>query len=333
MSTQGLAAAVAVVGGLVLAVLLFVPVAAVQYRRQGRLTGGDLLTLIATAVYGLALWTYTLLPLPASRDFRCREPITRFSSIVDGVRSHPHATLLDLARNPMVLQVVLNVALFVPLGVMLRMRLRRGVVTAGLVGFAVSMAIELTQYTGIWGIYPCAYRYFDVGDLVANPTGAIVGSLMAAVVFGRSPEPRSKVPPRLTTGRRMVALASDLVVIGVLGSITVVMWRAWLLVVRDVPSADIDAGAQALLQWGLPFALQAVAILGWGRTVGEATVQVRTRARWRGWTLPGRVVKLLTGVGLLTVLGPAWYPLPVGSSWPSSPCTCWPDSSSPAAGA
>jgi glycopeptide antibiotics resistance protein len=312
MSTQRLAAVVAVVGGLVLATVLFVPVAAVHYRRRGRLTSGDLAALVVTAVYGLALWTYTLLPLPADDDFRCREPITRLSTLTDGIRAYPHATLLDLIRNPMVLQLVLNVALFVPLGVLLRVRGRRGVVVAGAVGLATSLLIELTQYTGIWGLYHCAYRYFDVGDLLTNPTGAVLGSLGAALVVGRTPEPPPRVAPRLTAGRRVVALVSDILVIGIVGAITVVSWRAWLLAARGRTLADIDLRTLALLQWGVPFALQAVVVLGWGRTVGEATVQMRTRARRRGWTVPGRVVKLATGVGTLALLGAGVLP---GSGW------------------
>lgn len=312
MSTQALAAVVAVAGGLVLAVLLFVPFAGLNYRRNGQLTGRDLAVLVSGTVYGLALWTYTLLPLPTSRDFACREPITELSAILDGVRDHPHSTLLDLARNPMVLQVVLNVALFVPLGFLLRARARRGVVVAALVGLAVSLLIETTQYTGLWGVYPCAYRYFDVGDLVANPAGAVVGSILAALVVGRRPEPRPRVAPRLTTGRRVTALVCDLLVIGVLGAVAVVGWRAWLLAGRHVAVGDIDVRVQSLVQWGVPFAVQAVAVLIWGRTVGEATVQLRTRARRPGWTLPGRVIKLVTGVGLLTVLGAGGVP---GSGW------------------
>lgn len=312
MSTQAVAALVAVVGGLVLAVLLFVPVAAMHYRRHGRLTGGDLVALLVTTVYGLALWTYTLLPLPATPDFRCRQPITRVSTLIAGIRQNPHDTLLDLARNPMVLQIVANVVLFVPLGVLLRVRARRGVVVAALAGFAISMAIELTQYTGIWGLYPCAYRYFDIGDLIANPTGAVAGSILAALVVGRTPEPRRRVAPRLTAGRRVVALVSDLLVIGVLGSVIVTAWRFWVLLDRGAWPTQIDPRAQALLQWGVPVAIQAVAVLGWGRTVGEATVQVRTRARRPGWTGPGRVLKLLTGVGAFAVLAAGGVP---GAGW------------------
>lgn len=176
----------------------------------------------------------------------------------------------------------------------------------------MSSAIELTQYTGIWGLYRCAYRYFDIGDLIANPAGALIGSIAAAVVFGRTPEPRPTVAPQLTAGRRIAAFTSDVIIVVVVSAATVVTWRAWLLIGRHVAVDDIDPGTQALVQWGVPFAFQAVAVLGWGRTLGEAAVQIRTRPRRRGWTFPGRLMKLASGIGVLTLLGAAIVP---GSGW------------------
>jgi hypothetical protein len=70
---QALNGVIATGAGILLAVLLLGPTAVVQYRRDGRLGAGDLLTLVAAAVYGLALWTYTLLPFPyGARD----QPLT-----------------------------------------------------------------------------------------------------------------------------------------------------------------------------------------------------------------------------------------------------------------
>ena len=64
----------------------------------------------------------------------------------------------------------------------MRVLLGRGILTAVFVGFAVSLFIELTQFTGVWGIYPCAYRVFDVDDLVTNTLGALAGSLLSLAV-------------------------------------------------------------------------------------------------------------------------------------------------------
>ena len=72
MSDQATNALIAIALGSVLAVLLLVPVAAVQYRLDGRLGFGDLAVLVTAAVYALALWTYTLLPFPEQDAFTCQ---------------------------------------------------------------------------------------------------------------------------------------------------------------------------------------------------------------------------------------------------------------------
>ncbi|WP_454115939.1 VanZ family protein [Microbacterium aurum] len=54
------------------------------------------------------------------------------------------------------LQLALNVLLFVPLGFFIRVLGGRGVVVALLAGLGVSLVIETTQLTGVWGLYPSA---------------------------------------------------------------------------------------------------------------------------------------------------------------------------------
>jgi glycopeptide antibiotics resistance protein len=44
------------------------------------------------------------------------------------------------------------------------------------------LAVELTQLTGIWGLYPCPYRQFDVDDLILNTTGVVIGFALARVL-------------------------------------------------------------------------------------------------------------------------------------------------------
>src|SRR5262245_25152425 len=83
---QGTNALVALILGSAVAVLLFIPVAAVQYRRDGRLGPGALAVLAGAAVYGVALWTYTLLPLPDVGDYACQHPQTRVMAFAEDIR-------------------------------------------------------------------------------------------------------------------------------------------------------------------------------------------------------------------------------------------------------
>lgn len=292
----------AIVGGLVLAGLLFVPVAAIRYRRSGRLTATNLIVLVAVLVYGLALWTYTLLPLPDPASIDCRVAIVQPFAFVERVRDGwTGASPADLVRNPAVLQVVLNVALFVPFGVLLRWRRRTGLATTAALGLATSLIIELTQLTGLWGLYRCAYRTFEVDDLMVNTLGAALGWAAATVVLSRRPRSRP-APTTVTAGRRLVGLACDGVTMVLVGAVAVLAWRAWLQEGRDLSPTEIDLVVQSRVQWGAALGLEALAVLGWGRTVGEWVIDVRPRSLApRLPTLARRLVHLLVGPGLLAL--------------------------------
>ena len=108
-----------------------------QYRRDGRLGPADLAVLVGAAVYGVSLWTYTLLPLPDVGDYTCQDAQTRLMAFADDIRRAAEqsgyaglGTPSELLRNRAFLQVVLNVLLFLPFGPFVRLITHRGVVVA-----------------------------------------------------------------------------------------------------------------------------------------------------------------------------------------------------------
>ncbi len=305
MGDQATNALVAIALGSILAVLLLVPTAAVQYRLDGRLGPLDLAILVTSAVYALAMWTYTLLPMPVDGTFACKGSQLRVLGSLGLVHVPDRGGPLALLREPAFLQIVLNVLLFVPLGYFIRVILHRGVVVATTAGLALSLLIEVTQKTGVWNLYSCAYRLFDVDDLIVNTLGATVGSLLSVLVVRRG-RPDVVLPTTISFGRRMVGFASDVLFVALTGAAAALGYRGWEIYLRDVPAADLDLGVQSALQWGVPFVVEVVLVLGFGRTVGEWVVSLHTVARRRGLLLPGRLVKLAVGVGPLFVLAPAY---------------------------
>ncbi|MBS44624.1 MAG: hypothetical protein CMH83_15955 [Nocardioides sp.] len=290
-------AVVALALGSGLAVLLLLPVAWVQYRRLGRLGPVDLGVLLAAAVYGLALWTYTLLPTPVD-DYACLGARLDPRVALDRATAGTGEGGLSLLTQPGFLQVALNVALFVPLGFFVRRVLRRGVLVAAVLGLATSLAIETTQLTGVWGLFPCAYRLFDTADLVVNTAGAVVGSLASVLVLGRRPDPGpDRLPRRVTLGRRLMGMACDLLFLVLASSAVGLLWRAWELWLTGTPERFVDEETQARLQWIGPLAIEVLWVLIAGRTVGEHVVAVRAVPRRRRLAPLSRLVKLATGVG------------------------------------
>src|SRR5699024_11965483 len=128
-------------------------------------------------------------------------PLAPLTDIADPAATHgpPSSIALFAAAQP-----VLNVVLFVPLGVLVRAMAGRGITVATLTGLAVSVLVETTQYTGVFGLVGCAYRVADVVDLLTNTAGAMLGALLAPVVEGwiRVPTALDALPPQPVTSQR-----------------------------------------------------------------------------------------------------------------------------------
>jgi glycopeptide antibiotics resistance protein len=324
VSDQTTNALLAVALGSVLAVVLLIPVAAVQYRLDGRLGPRDLAILLTAAVYALAIWTYTLLPMPAEGTYHCQGTQLRlFGSL--GLIRLPDDGPASLLRDPAFLQIALNVLLFVPLGYFVRLVLHRGVLVATTLGLGVSLLIELTQRTGVWHVYDCAYRLFDVDDLWVNTLGATVGSLVSLLLVRRK-RPDVVLPTTISFGRRLMGFVCDVLFVAMLGAAAALAYRGLHLYLLDRPLATLDLDTQSLLQWSVPFTAEALMVLIGGRTVGELVVSTRAVARRPAWTVPSRVVKLATGIGPVFLLAPldprpavgllaAYALLTVGVAW------------------
>jgi hypothetical protein len=311
---QGTNALAALVLGSAAAVLLFIPVAAVQYRRDGRLGPGDLAVLVSAAVYGVSLWTYTLLPLPDAGDYTCQHAQTRLMAFADDIRRAAEqagyaglGTPSELLRNRAFLQLVLNVVLFLPFGPFVRLITHRGVVVATALGLAVSLLIEVTQLTGVWGVYPCAYRLFDVDDLVTNTFGALLGAVVsypyAARRRRRLGTARRLLPTRVTVGRRLAATLSDVLFVVQAGTAAAALLRGYLVFALDQRPAT-DSLPMVAVRAGVPLLVQVPMVLLAGKTIGELVCDLRTSPA----SYARRLVKLLVGVVPLVTLSVVTVP-------------------------
>jgi glycopeptide antibiotics resistance protein len=301
-----LPAVIAIVGGLLLAFVLFVPFVAVQYRRRGALGFGPVVLGFGLLVYALALVSYTLLPLPQITSDFCAvhqaRPQLRLLQFVRDIRRDNSGGLAGLPFNPAVLQFVFNIVLFVPFGMFTRYLFRRGLVVTTLLGLAASLVIELTQLTGDWFLFPCAYRLFDVDDLLANTTGALAGALIGPVLRlvpgQRTGDPEQPRP--ITARRRLLGMLCDWAVGVGVGSILAFVYRVLVAELGLDVTPGLDAAVLALLTRVVPSILFLVLLATAGRTVGELVVRLRPRrspsARGVGWRWAAGGLDLLAGV-------------------------------------
>lgn len=261
--------------------MLTLPILAYLYRRDGRIKAASFVTVYLTVLYILALGCFTLYPLPQG---------TEGLGITYGIAPQldPLGFIGDLRKDGIaaVPQILANVAFFVPLGFIASRLLRLNFFWSVVIGFLASLAIEITQLTGFLGVYPYAYRTFDVDDLLWNTSGAIIGWLIAAVVARVLP-PGSLAEdgdveraPGLV--RRGVALWLDMVLMGILASIVGVAVRlcALLLGFDDLASVNdallpwISAGTFVVVEGVVPW-------LRRGQTPGGAFVRMTCETRER----------------------------------------------------
>lgn len=307
MSTQLTLALIALGAGFLVGILVFVPFVAISYRRRGTLEPGRTFLWAAALVYFWAIWAFTLLPLPEPGTIRCAGVNTDLLAMRHDISLAlaRHGFSVGLLTDVAILQIGLNVLLFVPLGFFLRVLGNRGIIVATLSGLAVSLVVEFTQLTGVWGLYPCAYRVFDVDDLVTNTTGALLGSVIALLVPGlrgrRSSEIDATRPRPVTRTRRALAMVCDLLTLVLVSAAIEILIRAVLLYGlgrRDLIVEDSWTGVVSL---GAVLAVFLVWVMWTGRPPGDTAVQLR----YTGGRLPvflARVLRFAGGIGGYGVL-------------------------------
>ncbi|WP_243789660.1 VanZ family protein [Saccharopolyspora gloriosae] len=333
MSTRLVPAFIGILVGVLLAAVLFVPYIARQYRRRGELGMGNLALALAAVVYGVSLVAYVLLPFPQlTPDFCATSGMggpqwLPFNFLNDMKKEATDSSVLATLRNPALMQVMLNVGLFVPLGMFVRHLFGRGVLVTTAIGLGVSLLIEVTQGTGIWFAYPCAYRLFDVDDLIMNTAGALAGAWAAPVlraVPGQRITALPGAPRPVTRSRRLLAALCDMTAytmlsaLGSSGGLLVLMAAQGMLFHGTAPRTEDIPGSWAAGLFGvwLPWFVLAIVLplVGSSTSLGQRIVQLK--ATTADGAAPGtgaRLLRSLTGTGgyfLLAQLGDASADVP-----------------------
>lgn len=296
-----------IVGGLIFASVL-VPILLVQVRRYGALSFRRLLGAAAVSVYAVALVAYTLLPMPTVRA-NCGAggggiELIPGHSVGDILRETEGLSLLGILTSRATLQVLFNVALFIPFGLIARRFWHRGPVVSILLGALVSLVIETTQFTGVWGLYECAYRVADVDDLLANTAGAAIGVLLAPVLLAWMPSARSlratRATPRpVTVWRRWFAMILDSVAVNIAISVValVVAVPKLLLSGGGGPSVPDDVLEALIVGVGAAVLVLVIpAIVSTGASIGQ-------RVLWLTPDWPGERRPLARGLARAGVVG------------------------------
>lgn len=182
----------------VIVCILALPFLIWNYRKYKGLSAMRATVIFSFVFYMMCAFFLTLLPLPTVEEVLQRKPVEfnyhLFNNIIyvfkhSGMSLSNPGSIVSLSNwkkfftSFMFFQIVANIVMQVPLGFYLRYYFRVSWKWALLIGFLVSGFYELTQFTGVWGIYPYAFRCPDVDDLMNNTLGCMIGFAAAPILI------------------------------------------------------------------------------------------------------------------------------------------------------
>lgn len=182
--------------------VITIPFLVWNYRKYNGLSVMRATVIFSFIFYMMCAFFLTLLPLPTIQEVLKRKPVPfnnrLFNNIMyvlkqAGFAAGNPGTWFRVAnwkaffRSSMLFQIVANIVMQVPLGFYLKYYFRVNWKKALGIGFLVSLFYEMTQLSGVWGIYPYAFRCPDVDDLMNNTLGCMIGFWMAPILMKHLP--------------------------------------------------------------------------------------------------------------------------------------------------
>lgn len=265
----------ALLGFPIIALLLTIPYMIYSYRRYGSVSIWRSAVLFSFLFYLLCAYFLVILPLPDPKSVASStEPYAQLVPFTFVRRFLAHTSLsledpgtyIGALKQSVLFQPLFNVFLMVPFGVYLSYYFKQRVGRTVLFTFLLSLFFELTQLTGLYGIYPRPYRLFDVDDLMLNTLGGYLGYWIGSRAGAILPTKRTidedslRRSEHVSYTRRALAFALDY------GVLLALLWVVDML--TDWPETFLFplvyfayfVGIQSLLR---------------GKTIGKMVVRIR----------------------------------------------------------
>lgn len=210
----------------IIAALITLPIYIHQYRKFGFVNKLRMLTTYAFMLYMICAYFQVILPLPGTRDIvgllgtqRELYRLELFASIKDIIRETSvsitsPSTYLHIIKERAFLQLIFNIVITIPFGVFMRYLFNKKFMATVLFSFFLSTFFELSQLTGLFGIYNAPYRLFEIDDFIWNTLGGIIGYVITPIITYFIPklddiDKESVLPSQVGLLRRLAALVVD----------------------------------------------------------------------------------------------------------------------------
>lgn len=175
----------------VIAFLFTLPFLIYQYRKYGAVPFFKGIIVYSFILYLLTAYLMVILPLPSIKEVANYqntgmqlEPFRFLSDIrvTTNLNLNDIDSILNFLNRSTVYTVLFNLLMMIPLGIYLRYFFKKKWWQTIFWTLLLSLFFEITQLTGLYGIYPKPYRIFDVDDLIVNTMGGIVGFIITPIV-------------------------------------------------------------------------------------------------------------------------------------------------------
>ncbi len=222
-----------------IAFILTIPFLIYQYRKYGAIPILKSIIFYSFILYLITAYYMVMLPLPAIEYVKnLKTPYTQlipFQFIKDITTTVSFDVtnvedFLKIFNNSTIYVVVFNFLLTLPLGVYLKYYFNKKWYQTIIYSFLLSLFFELTQLSGLYGIYPRPYRLFDVDDLIINTLGGYFGHLITPLLTIFLPTNKElesisyKKGEKVTLLRRILAFAIDIFLIALINIITSILF-------------------------------------------------------------------------------------------------------------
>ena len=174
-----------------IAFILTIPFLIYHYRKYGAIPILKSIIFYSFILYLITAYYMVILPLPSIEYVKkLNTPYTQlvpFQFIKDITATVSFDVtnfkdIINIFSHSTIYVVVFNFILTLPFGVYLKYYFNKKWYQTIIYSFLFSLFFELTQLSGLYGIYPRPYRLFDVDDLIINTLGGFFGHLITPLL-------------------------------------------------------------------------------------------------------------------------------------------------------
>ncbi len=189
----------------VVAFLITIPFILINYHKYGSINFLKTILIYSFVLYLICAYFLVILPLPEKEFVNSlttpRTQLIPFAFILDIIKNFSFN--LSFIKTSYVYVPLFNILLTIPFGIYLRYYFKCSFKKTVLYTFLLSLFFELTQLSGLYGIYSRGYRLCDVDDLIQNTCGGFLGYFFGGIVMKFMPSIEKINDDALDNGKKV----------------------------------------------------------------------------------------------------------------------------------